>query len=44
MLLVDGFARNLLDKRPSGQRRLIRLASFLLWRLALVARLIVNAE
>jgi hypothetical protein len=44
MILVDGFAGNLLDRRPSGHVRLIRLVSFLLWRLLLYARLIINAE
>jgi len=44
MLLVDGFARNLLDKRPSGHVWTSWLAICLLLRLALVARLIVNAE
>jgi len=44
MRLVDGFAGNLLYKCPSGHVWLIWLAGFLLWGLALVARLIVNAE
>jgi hypothetical protein len=44
MILVDGFARYLLDRRPSGQVRLIRLVSFLSRRLLLYARLIINAE
>jgi len=44
MLLVEDFARNLLDRRLSGQVWLIWLASLLLWRLLLYARLIIIAE